>query len=243
MNLGLKSAKKPLITTVCVIAVLWLAACAGIYSVMRQPPERFASVMARIPGPVAFLVLPFETLWTHARAGSLRVGNAAPDFTLAKLDKSAQVQLSSLTAQGKPVVLIFGSYTWPPFRREVPALNKLYEQYRNQVEFLVVYISEAHPSDVWQMESNVHDKVVFASPRNEDERASVAGTCVRKLGIEIPAVLDEFGNSTESAYTAWPDRLYLIDRHGKITYKSKPGPFGFKAAELQAALRTSGVGH
>jgi hypothetical protein len=111
MNLGLKSAKKPLITTVCVIAVLWLAACAGIYSVMRQPPERFASVMARIPGPVAFLVLPFETLWTHARAGSLRVGNAAPDFTLAKLDKSAQVQLSSLTAQGKPVVLIFGSYT------------------------------------------------------------------------------------------------------------------------------------
>jgi hypothetical protein len=93
------------------------------------------------------------------------------------------------------------------------------------------------------MESNVHDKVVLASPRNEDERASVAGTCVRKLGIEIPAVLDEFGNSTESAYTAWPDRLYLIDRNGKIAYKSKPGPFGFKAAELQAALRTSGVGH
>ena len=111
MNLGLKSAKKPLIITVCVIAVLWLAACAGIYAVMRRPPERFASVMARIPGPVAFLVLPFETLWTHARAGSLRVGDAAPDFTLAKLDKSAEVQLSSLTAQGKPVVLIFGSYT------------------------------------------------------------------------------------------------------------------------------------
>lgn len=106
-----ESAKKPLITTVCVIAVLWLAACAGIYGVMRKPPERFASVMARIPGPVAFLVLPFETLWTHARAGSLQVGDSAPDFTLAKLDKSAQVQLSSLTAQGKPVVLIFGSYT------------------------------------------------------------------------------------------------------------------------------------
>ena len=111
------------------------------------------------------------------------------------------------------------------------------------MEFLVVYITEAHPSDVWQMESNLHDKVVFASPRNEDERASVAGTCVRKLGIEIPAVLDEFGNSTESAYTAWPDRLYLIDRNGKIAYKSKPGPFGFKAAELQAALPTSGGVH
>jgi len=119
----------------------------------------------------------------------------------------------------------------------VPALNKLYEQYRDQVAFLVVYISEAHPSDVWQMQSNIKDKVVFASPRNQDERALVAGTCVRKLGIEIPAVLDEFGNSTESAYTAWPDRLYLIDGSGKVAYKSKPGPFGFEPDELGKALR------
>ncbi len=101
----------------------------------------------------------------------------------------------------------------------------------------MVYITEAHPSDVWQMESNLKDRVVFASPRTEDERASLAGTCVRKLGIKIPAVLDEFGNSTETTYTAWPDRLYVIDDHGRITYKSKPGPFGFKADELKAALQ------
>ena len=112
----------------------------------------------------------------------------------------------------------------------------MYEQYRNQAEFLVVYITEAHPSDVWQMASNLKDKVVFASPRSEDERASVAGTCVRKLGIQIPALLDEFGNSTESAYTAWPDRMYLIDRNGRVAYKSRPGPFGFKTNELRAAL-------
>jgi hypothetical protein len=67
--------------------------------------------MTKIPVPVAFLVLPFETLWTHARAGALQVGDPAPDFALAKLDKTATVQLSNLTAQGKPVVLIFGSYT------------------------------------------------------------------------------------------------------------------------------------
>jgi hypothetical protein len=67
--------------------------------------------MTKIPAPVAFLVLPFETLWTHARAGALEIGDPAPDFALTKLDKSATVQLSALTAQGKPVVLIFGSYT------------------------------------------------------------------------------------------------------------------------------------
>lgn len=92
------------------------------------------------------------------------------------------------------------------------------------------------------MQSNIKDKVVFASPRNEDERAAVAGTCVRKLGVQIPALLDEFGNSTESAYTAWPDRIYLIDSKGKVAYKSKPGPFGFKPDELRAALRQNGIG-
>jgi hypothetical protein len=100
----------------------------------------------------------------------------------------------------------------------------------------VVYITEAHPSDVWQMESNLKDKVVFASPKDEEERALVAGTCVRKLGIQIPAVIDEFGNSTEQAYTGWPDRLYAIDATGRIAYKSKPGPFGFKSEELRAAV-------
>lgn len=103
--------------------------------------------------------------------------------------------------------------------------------------FLVVYITEAHPSDVWQSQNNSRDKVVFASPRNEDERASLAGTCVRKLGIDIPAVLDEFGNSTESAYTAWPDRIYLIDRNGRVAFKSKPGPYGFKPEDLQVKLQ------
>ncbi len=101
---------------------------------------------------------------------------------------------------------------------------------------MTVYITEAHPSDVWQMQSNIKDSVVFASPKNEEERAFVAGACVRKLGIKLPAGLDEFGNSTEAAYTGWPDRLYLIDAKGKVAYKSKPGPFGFHPDELRAAL-------
>jgi peroxiredoxin len=203
---------------------------------MERPPENFARFMTRLPGPVAFLVFPFETLWTHARAGTLQIGDRAPDFSLVKLDKTTAVRISDFTAQQRPVVLVFGSYTWPPFRREVPALNRLYHEYESQVAFLVVYITEAHPSDVWQMESNIKDKVVFASPRSEDERASVAGSCVRKLGIDIPAVLDEFGNSTEQAYTAWPDRIYLIDGTGRVAYKSKPGPFGFKSSELKTVL-------
>jgi hypothetical protein len=109
------------------------------------------------------------------------------------------------------------------------------------VAFLAVYILEAHPSDVWQMQSNIKEKIIFSSPKDYEERTLVAGTCVRKLGIKFPAVIDGFDNTTEKAYTGWPDRIYLIDANGRIAYKSRPGPFGFKPAELRAALvRTVG---
>ncbi len=97
--------------TLCAIAVLWVAACAYLYSVMRRPPEQFGQFMAKLPGPVPFLIFPFETLWLRARAGNLQIGDPAPDFALGKLDKSDQIRLLAYSAQRRPVVLIFGSYT------------------------------------------------------------------------------------------------------------------------------------
>ena len=103
--------------------------------------------------------------------------------------------------------------------------------------FYVVYIQEAHPTDLWQLPSNVKDGVLFASPRSDDERTSTALTCVRKLGIRIPAVLDHIDNRTERAYTAWPDRMFLIDRNGRVVFKSAPGPYGFSTRDLERSLQ------
>ena len=97
----------------------------------------------------------------------------------------------------------------------------------------MVYILEAHANDSWRLAGNVS----VATPHNFVERDTVATSCVRKLGIEMPAVVDNLDNAAEIAYTGWPDRLYLIDRDGRIAYKSKPGPFGFKPADLAAALK------
>ncbi len=103
--------KRKLTVVAVVLIAVWVSACGALYSLMRRPPERFASAMARMPGPVVFLLLPFETLWTHARAGQLHLGDKAPDFKLATLDHSGDVQLSAWMSQGRPVVLVFGSYT------------------------------------------------------------------------------------------------------------------------------------
>lgn len=100
----------------------------------------------------------------------------------------------------------------------------------------VVYIQEAHPTDGWQLPVNIRESVLFANPKTDGEREGVASACVRKLGIEAPALLDGIGNGVEAAYTAWPDRLYVIDRQGRVIYKSKPGPFGFRPQEAEQVL-------
>jgi type I thyroxine 5'-deiodinase len=96
---------------------------------------------------------------------------------------------------------------------------------------------EAHALDAWQDEDNQKDKISVASPRTLAERCAVEGTCATKLALRIPAVIDDLMNSTEEAYTAWPDRLYVIDREGRVAYKSRPGPFGFKPADMEVALK------
>jgi hypothetical protein len=101
--------KKTIATVLVAIFVLWLAFVAFMWRIMYRAPEDFARVMSHLPWEV-FLVVPFETLWTRARAGHLRLGDAAPDFVLSKLDHSATVRLSEINAK-QPVVMIFGSYT------------------------------------------------------------------------------------------------------------------------------------
>jgi hypothetical protein len=119
----------------------------------------------------------------------------------------------------------------------VPALNQLYRQYRDRVEFFIVYIQEAHPIDAWQLDDNLKDDVLVASTTTADERMNVAGLCVTNLGIELPALVDGPDNRVERAYTGWPDRLYVIDRGGHVAYKSAAGPFGFKPSDVEATLK------
>ncbi len=119
----------------------------------------------------------------------------------------------------------------------MPALNRLYREYRDRVAFHIVYIQEAHPVDAWQDEDNLKDDVLVQSTKTSDQRYTVAGVCVKNLGIEIPAIIDDPDNHVERAYTAWPDRLYVIDRNGSVAYKSAAGPFGFKPAQVETALK------
>jgi hypothetical protein len=104
-----RNLRKWLLPAAGVLFTGWLCFLAYINWAMRQPPEVFGHVMARMPMP-AYFVIPFETMWSRARKGHVEPGDAAPTFTVKKLEDKTPVELGSLWTE-KPVVLVFGSYT------------------------------------------------------------------------------------------------------------------------------------
>ncbi len=104
------------------------------------------------------------------------------------------------------------------------------------MEFLAVYVREAHPTDGWRMESNDKAGISVKQPTTEVERVGVARRCCSSLNISMRMVVDELDDRVGQAYSGMPDRLYLIDRKGRVAYKGGRGPFGFKPGELEQSL-------
>lgn len=99
-----------------------------------------------------------------------------------------------------------------------------------------VYIREAHPTDGWKMQSNDRVGVSIAQPATQAARNLVASQCCQALNLSMPLLVDTIDDQVNRAYSGFPDRLYLIDREGKVAYKGGRGPFGYKPRELEQTL-------
>jgi hypothetical protein len=119
----------------------------------------------------------------------------------------------------------------------VGALDAMAKKYAKQADFKVVYVREAHPSDGWQVPQNERHGVVFQTPKTSEEREKVASACADGLKISIPIVIDGMNDKVEQAYAGWPDRIYIIGIDGKVAFRGRPGPTGFRPDEAEAALK------
>jgi Iodothyronine deiodinase len=99
-----------------------------------------------------------------------------------------------------------------------------------------VYVREAHPIEGWRMESNDRVGVAVAQPRSNFQRVEVATQCRDLLEMSMPVLVDGIDDRVGHAYSGMPDRLYIIDREGKVAFKSGRGPFWFNPAEMEQAL-------
>jgi hypothetical protein len=68
-------------------------------------------------------------------------------------------------------------------------------------------------------------------PTTQEKRDQVAGRCRDDLGFDFTTVVDTIDDATAVRWAAWPERLFVIDREGKIAYAGGMGPFGFWPTE------------
>ncbi len=116
------------------------------------------------------------------------------------------------------------------------ALHELQAKYADRVDFLVVYIREAHPEEGWVISPNRDEGIRIQDPATDDARHKVATECALRLEIKLPVVVDAIDDSIASAYGALPDRLYLIGKGGRIAFQGEPGPWGFDPSALEQAI-------
>lgn len=116
-------------------------------------------------------------------------------------------------------------------------LSKLAEKYAGAVQFVCVYIKEAHPTDGMQTLANVEEEILFAAPTTDDERADIAGVCMLRYNFSFPMLLDNMTDEAEAKYNALPERLYVVDADGRIAYKGGLGPHCFDVDEFEVAIK------
>jgi len=115
---------------------------------------------------------------------------------------------------------------------------KIYDDYKDHADFLTIYIREAHPIDEWRMKSNEKDRVdvCYVQPKTLAQRVAIANDFAKRFKYGLPFGIDDMSNAANNAYAAWPERLYIIDENGHISYKGGNGPFKYDPREVRAWL-------
>jgi len=148
-----------------------------------------------------------------AGGGGLEVGQEAPNFELKKLD-GRSVQLSYF--KGKVLVLIFGSYSCPTFRKQAASLDQLAKSHINKADFLIVYTKEAHPKGGHQIERNKQDDVEVEAPADDADRRALAKKAKESLHLTLPIAIDSMDDATGKAYNAIPNGAVVVGKDGQV---------------------------
>src|SRR5262249_56875782 len=146
-------------------------------------------------------------------------GGEAPGFKARPLEGKS-LRLSEFRGE-KNVLLLFGSAAGPMTAASIGAINDLYDRLRGEdVEFLFVYVREAHPGERIPAHDSTSDKLAAAWLLRKEEQ------------MEMPVVVDDLRGSIHRKYGKLPNPAFLIDKSGRVAFRS----MWTNPEELAAAL-------
>ncbi|MHC4786023.1 MAG: TlpA family protein disulfide reductase [Planctomycetota bacterium] len=162
--------------------------------------------------------------------GGPDVGDEAPAFELRDLEGNT-VSLASL--RGKPVVLEFGSYTCPVFRRRVEKIEQLRRRFGDAVNWVLVYTKEAQPIDGRISPANTREGIEIPQHTSFEKRVECARLCTQKTNLGLRVLVDDLDDRVTEAYRGHPNRGYVIDGEGRVVSRQA----WFDPARTRTALK------
>jgi hypothetical protein len=88
------------------------------------------------------------------------------------------------------------------------------------------------------VKSNLKDKddVCYAQPKSLKDRLVIANDFSKRFHYAVPLVVDTMANTANNLYSAWPERLYVIEPDKRLSYAGGLGPFNFHPQEVRDLL-------
>ena len=160
-------------------------------------------------------------------------GERAPDFKAVSLEGES-IRLSDF-AKKKNVLLVFGSATCPMTATSISGINELYDQFRgDEIEFLFIYVREAHPGEVIPAHRSMREKIEAARLLRDEE------------DMQMPILVDDLRGAIHRKYSKLPNPSFLIDKSGRVAFLSlwsKPETLGAAIEELLGIQQERRVDH
>ncbi|WP_337042537.1 hypothetical protein [Emticicia sp. 17c] len=208
------------ITNLLFTAPLFIACQNGSIS-LNTPPNDNDKITIQVSKGI-------NTNYSNFKNLGYQKGDKIPDFTLFTPEGS-EFSVDKTLANGKPLVLISGSYTCDISRFNLPEANALGVKYNAQINIYHVYTVEAHPFDKFCPYSsdktmkiptaNIRDNVQANQPKTYGERRKLAKKWQAENNILIPILVDKPDNDYWLSFGQSPNTAYLIAPDGHVFYK------------------------
>ncbi|KAG7466224.1 hypothetical protein MATL_G00162510 [Megalops atlanticus] len=116
----------------------------------------------------------------------------------------------------------------------------LVEEYSDVADFLLVYIDEAHPSDVWAAPAMEAHSFKVRKHRSLEERVVAAQRLLEHFSMppQCQLVADCMDNNANVAYGVSFERVCIVQKK-KIAYLGGKGPFFYNLKDVRQWLEQS----
>ena len=134
-------------------------------------------------------------------------GDKVPRIDLPTTD-GGRFTNESIAADGRPLLLVFGSLTCPITESAGWGLTELHRKYGHAVRFVLVNVREAHPG------------AKVPQPRAIEEKMHNAHALKTHHGLGFEVAVDDIDGTVHRAFGTRPSSAYIIDAAGTIVFRA-----------------------